>query len=78
MVNKMWDVNLYEQKHAFVYEYGKGLIPLLQPQPGELILDLGCGTGHLTHSIAESGARVIGIDSSASMIEYCAKHLPST
>ncbi len=68
MVNKMWDVNLYEQKHAFVYEYGKGLISLLQPQPGELILDLGCGTGHLTHIIAESGARVIGIDSSASMI----------
>ncbi len=68
MVNKMWDVNLYDQKHAFVYEYGKGLIPLLQPQPGELILDLGCGTGHLTHAIAESGARVIGIDSSDSMI----------
>ncbi len=76
MVNKMWDVNLYEQKHAFVYEYGKGLIPLLQPQSGELILDLGCGTGHLTHSIAESGAHVIGIDSSASMIETAQSTYP--
>ena len=68
MVNNMWDVNLYDQKHAFVYEYGKGLIPLLQPQHGEQILDLGCGTGHLTHTIAESGAHAIGIDSSANMI----------
>lgn len=68
MPNNNWDTSLYDQKHAFVYEYGKGLIPLLQPQPGELILDLGCGTGHLTHAIAESGAHVIGIDSSDSMI----------
>lgn len=76
MVNTMWDVNLYDQKHAFVYEYGKSLIPLLQPQPGELILDLGCGTGHLTHAIAASGARVIGIDSSASMIQTAQSTYP--
>jgi len=69
MPDNIWDTSLYDQKHAFVYEYGKGLIPLLQPLPGELILDLGCGTGHLTQIIAESGAHVIGIDSSASMIE---------
>ncbi|MGZ3630674.1 MAG: class I SAM-dependent methyltransferase [Ktedonobacteraceae bacterium] len=76
MPNNNWDTSLYDQKHAFVYEYGKGLIPLLQPQPGELTLDLGCGTGHLTHSIAESGARVIGIDSSASMIETAQSTYP--
>ena len=69
MPNNKWDTSLYDQKHAFVFEYGKGLVPILQPQPGELILDLGCGTGHLTQMIAESGAHVIGIDSSASMIE---------
>lgn len=76
MPNNNWDTSLYDQKHAFVYEYGKGLIPLLQPQPGELILDLGCGTGHLTHAIAESGALVIGIDSSASMIETAQSTYP--
>ena len=69
MSNNNWNSSLYDQKHAFVYEYGRGLIPLLDPQPGELILDLGCGTGHLTKTIAESGARVIGIDSSPPMIE---------
>ena len=76
MPNNNWDTSLYDQKHAFVFEYGKGLIPLLQPQPGELILDLGCGTGHLTHAIAESGAHVIGIDSSASMIETAQSTYP--
>ena len=69
MPNNNWDSSLYDQKHNFVFEYGKGLIPLLDPQPGELILDLGCGTGHLTKTIAESGAHVIGIDSSQPMIE---------
>lgn len=69
MPDNQWNTSLYDQKHAFVFEYGKGLIPLLDPKPGESILDLGCGSGHLTHSIAESGAHVIGIDSSANMIE---------
>jgi trans-aconitate methyltransferase len=69
MYTNQWDPTLYNQKHSFVFEYGKSLISLLNPQPGERILDLGCGTGHLTKSIAESGAHVVGIDSSKSMIE---------
>ena len=39
------------------------------PQPGELILDLGCGDGVLTERIVEAGARVIGVDASAAMVE---------
>jgi trans-aconitate methyltransferase len=69
MSHNNWNASLYDQKHAFVFEYGKGFIPLLDPQPRESILDLGCGTGHLTKTIAESGAHVIGIDSSPQMIE---------
>jgi trans-aconitate methyltransferase len=76
MPDNKWDTSLYDQKHAFVSEYGKSLVSLLDPQPGEYILDLGCGTGHLAKTIAESGARVVGIDSSPSMIEAACTAYP--
>lgn len=63
-----WNANLYDAKHDFVWKYGSDVISLLDPQAGERILDLGCGTGHLTAQIAESGARVIGADHSAEMV----------
>ena len=40
------------------------LLQLLDAQPGELILDLGCGDGALTEKIAGYGCAVIGVDSS--------------
>jgi SAM-dependent methyltransferase len=43
-------------------------LDLLQPQPGERILDLGCGDGILTEKMVALGAQVIGIDSSPDMI----------
>ena len=63
-----WDPELYDRNHGFVTHFGIDLLPLLDPQPGERILDLGCGTGHLTAQIAESGADVIGLDSSPEMV----------
>ena len=69
MPDNDWNTSLYDQKHAFVSEYGKGLLPLLEPRANETILDLGCGSGHLARTITQSGACVVGIDSSASMIE---------
>jgi len=63
-----WNVKLYNDKHNFVFQYGEDLVKLLKPKEGELILDLGCGAGQLTNEIYESGAKVIGIDSSGSMI----------
>ncbi len=71
-----WDPALYDQKHAFIFEYGKGLLSILAPQAGERILDLGCGTGHLAHEIAESGAQVTGIDASTEMIEQACRAYP--
>jgi len=43
--------------------FGADLLELLAPRSGECILDLGCGTSHLTYKIATSGAEVLGIDS---------------
>ncbi|HEY3835311.1 MAG TPA: methyltransferase domain-containing protein [Bryobacteraceae bacterium] len=76
MARTNWDAGLYESDHAFVWKYGAQLLPLLNPQPGELILDLGCGTGQLTSEIASTGAEVIGIDSSPDMIGQARQNYP--
>jgi len=44
------------------------VLDLLNPQPGERILDLGCGDGVLTEKLVAAGADVVGIDSSSDMI----------
>jgi trans-aconitate methyltransferase len=70
---QQWDARLYDGKHAFVWELAKDLVPLLAPKKGERILDIGCGTGHLTAEIAKSGAEVVGIDRSEEMIAEARK-----
>lgn len=70
------DVSLYESKHSYVWKYAADLIELLSPKRGERILDLGCGTGHLTHQIAASGAKVVGIDSDPAMVAEAKKNYP--
>ena len=64
-----WDAGLYDTSHAFVWKSGAGILEWLAPQKGERILDVGCGTGHLTAQIAAAGARVIGLDASAPMLQ---------
>ena len=66
---KRWDASAYDNKHSFVWKYGREVLELLSPREGERILDLGCGTGHLTSQIAAIGAAVIGLDKSLAMIE---------
>jgi trans-aconitate methyltransferase len=73
----MWDPEHYDSRHHYVTDYGTSLIALLDPKPGERILDFGCGTGRLTHEIAQSGATVVGIDSSPGMIAQARKNYPA-
>ena len=67
-ISAHWNANLYNAKHDFVWKFGSDVVSLLDPRAGERILDLGCGTGHLTAQIAESGAEVLGVDRSAEMV----------
>ena len=71
-----WNAQLYENNHAFVWQYGEDVVQLLAPQPKEQILDLGCGTGHLTAKIAASGAKVVGMDADVAMIEQAKQNYP--
>jgi trans-aconitate methyltransferase len=75
-VNRDWNPDLYQSSHSFVWEYGRELLGLLAPQPGEQILDVGCGTGQLTAEIARAGADVAGIDQSAAMVTQARNNFP--
>src|SRR5947209_1485354 len=72
-----WNAALYDVKHSFVWQHGAALLELLALQPGERILDLGCGTGHLTAQLAAAGADVVGIDRSAEMIAQARHSSPA-
>nr|WP_307731570.1 class I SAM-dependent methyltransferase [Microseira wollei] len=76
MTQPSWNTTLYQEKHAFVWQYGSSLLELLAAKPGERILDLGCGTGQLTEKIAQTGANVQGIDSSPAMIATALQNYP--
>src|SRR3954452_4916978 len=75
-MSQTWDPNLYQQKHAFVFERGGELVELLAPKAGERILDLGCGTGQLTRRIADAGAAVTGVDVASGMIAQAKANYP--
>jgi trans-aconitate methyltransferase len=72
-----WNAEQYQAGYSFVWQYGRDLLGLLAPQPGERILDAGCGTGQLTAEIAAAGAEVTGIDSSDAMIEQARRNAPT-
>jgi trans-aconitate 2-methyltransferase len=76
MIKNNWNTALYEDKHAFVWQYGEDLLQLLNPKQKERILDLGCGTGQLTEKIATSGAVVMGIDNAPAMISKAKQNYP--
>lgn len=71
MVNESsrWSPADYARNAAFVPALGAAALSLLDPKPGEMILDLGCGDGVLTEKIVAAGAGVIGFDSSPEMVE---------
>lgn len=73
---KTWDASFYDESLGIVTRLGAGVVDLLAAKPGERILDLGCGTGHHAAQLAEAGASVIGIDSSAGMIARARQQYP--
>lgn len=68
MIEQKWDAAAYARNARFVSELGRPALALLAPREGETILDLCCGDGSLTAEIAESGARVIGLDNDPEML----------
>lgn len=68
-----WDPDRYARNARFVADLGSPLIDLLAPQPGERILDLGCGDGALTEAIAAHGGKIVGVDASPEQVAAAQK-----
>lgn len=69
MTTHPWNPEKYAKNARFVSTLGMPVVELLSPQPGERILDLGCGDGALTIKLLSFGCKVMGIDSSPEMIK---------
>ena len=69
-----WEAARYAANARFVADLGLPVVELLAPQPGERILDLGCGDGVLTRRLVEIGCSVVGVDAAPDMVrEACVR-----
>lgn len=66
--SQQWNAATYADNAHFVSALGQPVLDLLNAQPSERILDLGCGDGVLTEKLVALGAQVVGIDNSPDMI----------
>jgi SAM-dependent methyltransferase len=63
-----WSASDYVKNGRFVQEMAAAVFAMLEPKPGERILDLGCGDGALTAEIKAAGAQVLGVDLSDELL----------
>jgi trans-aconitate methyltransferase len=69
-----WNTEAYAANGRFVATLAADVVALLAPQPGEHILDLGCGDGALTQQLAATGATLTGVDASPTMLAAAHAH----
>ncbi len=69
-----WSAEGYAANARFVSDLGATILGWLDPQPGERILDVGCGDGALTRILAQSGAEIVGVDASEPLLAAARAH----
>jgi SAM-dependent methyltransferase len=69
-----WSLGHYERTALELLPAARAAVEAAAPQPGENVLDLGCGTGNAAFLAAERGARVIGVDPARRLLEVAAEH----
>ena len=73
-----WEPRTYLRYAEVRFRAGLDLIARIPKNEYRTIYDLGCGTGHLTHLLAENflQATVTGIDNSAEMLSEARREFP--
>ena len=65
----MWGTGPYQRITETLRDIHELVLDRLDPQPGDDVLDLACGTGALAELLAGRGARVTGVDLAPALIE---------
>jgi trans-aconitate methyltransferase len=73
-----WDAEQYKQNSSNQKQWGTELLSKLDLKGNEHVLDIGCGDGILTASMAEMlpHGLAVGVDSSEEMINLAEKNFP--
>jgi SAM-dependent methyltransferase len=64
-----WSVGEYEHTAAQLQPAAEVVVAHAAPQPGERVVDVGCGTGNGALLAAARGARVTGVDPAARLLD---------
>ncbi|HET7697260.1 MAG TPA: methyltransferase domain-containing protein [Vicinamibacterales bacterium] len=72
-----WNAARYHEISTPQQTWGRRVLERLPLEGSEVVLDIGCGTGHLTAEIAGRvpAGRVVGVDRSSAMVQQAAAWL---
>ena len=68
---------LLQHAHFSQYREDLGFWSYLTDNSPGLVLELGCGTGRILNHLAQFNKKLVGIDRSYKMLEFCKKNLVS-
>jgi SAM-dependent methyltransferase len=64
-----WDPGSYERIAEQLLPAAFAAVSAAGPEPGEMVLDIGCGTGNAALLASQRGAEVLGVDPAPRLIE---------
>jgi ubiquinone/menaquinone biosynthesis C-methylase UbiE len=65
----LWGAGPYHGVTETIADIHQAVLERLEPQPGQRLLDLACGTGAVAELAATAGAEVVGVDIAPALIE---------
>lgn len=65
----LWSAGPYQGVTETITDIHRAVVESLDPQPGQRLLDLACGTGAVAELAAAAGAEVVGVDIAPALIE---------
>src|SRR4051812_26924195 len=66
---EMWDAGNFAAVAEKILDAGEAVVAAAGIEPGMEVLDVACGTGNATLPAARAGARVIGLDFAAGLLD---------